>query len=223
MKILIIEPDKVIKDMLYSILIKESFDVVSTLSNQFLLDTLNQENPQLIIMNVKFKQSDGFYWCQKIREQSNIPIIFITTHYSIDEHINAINAGGDDDISLPLSSDLLLIKINALTRRTYDYVINHPFVLTHQGLTLNTENSTLSTDTDSIALSKNECQLLSILFRQQGQIVKRETLLRELWQDERFVDNNTLTVNINRIRKKMTDINATFNIQTKVKQGYFIA
>lgn len=223
MKILIIEPDKVIKDMLYSILIKESFDVVSTLSNQFLLDTLNQENPQLIIMNVKFKQSDGFYWCQKIREQSNIPIIFITTHYSIDEHINAINAGGDDYISLPLSSDLLLIKINALTRRTYDYVINQPFVLTYQGLTLNTENSTLSTDTDSIALSKNECQLLAILFRQKGQIVKRETLLRELWQDERFVDNNTLTVNINRIRKKMTDINATFNIQTKVKQGYFIA
>lgn len=223
MKILIIEPDKTIKDMLYSILIKESFDVVSAVSNQFLLDTLHQESPQLIIMNIDFNQSDGFQWCQKIRKQSNIPIIFISTHYSIDEHINAINAGGDDYISLPLSIDLLLIKINALIRRTYDYSSNHPFVLTHQGLTLNTENSTLSTNSNSVTLSKNECQLLSILFRQHGQIVKRETLLRELWQDERFVDNNTLTVNINRIRKKMTDISATFNIQTKVRQGYFIA
>ncbi|MGY3704293.1 hypothetical protein BW731_08465 [Vagococcus martis] len=223
MTIMLIEPNHALKKTLTQLLTKNGYHVISATSDDFLFDTINEKQPQLIIMNVDLNQMDGFFWCQEIRKQSTIPIIFLSDNNTITEQKLAIEAGADDYLSIPFVTDLLLVKITSLLRRTYDYIKHQtPFILSHNGLTLDTENNTLRTQHHCIELSKNECRLLVILFKQPGKVIKREIFLRELWKDERYVDDNTLTVNINRIRKKMKSLDVNFGIQTKIKQGYFI-
>jgi len=219
---MLIEPDKSLHHVLHSLLINKDITIVSATSNHFLFDSITEEKPNLIIMNVFLNHMNGFFWCREIRKQSTIPIIFISKIYSLKQHIQALESGADDYISMPFSTDLFLLKIQSLLRRNQQQPTHKPFIISHNGLTLNTENNTLATENDTIELSKNECQLLIILLRRHGQVVKRETLLRQLWKDERYVDNNTLTVNINRIRKKMKPLGDNYCIQTKVKQGYYI-
>ena len=159
---------------------------------------------------------------QKIREISKTPVIFISSRDTNADSIMSMNMGGDDYVTKPFSTDILIAKVNALLRRTYDYSKADSSSLEHNGLTLNMENSTLTIDSSSVELSKNEFQLLLILMKNNGKIVSREKLLRALWDDERFVDDNTLTVNINRLRKKIEGAGISGYIETKVGQGYII-
>ena len=132
-------------------------------------------------MNVDLNQMDGFFWCQEIRKQSTITIIFLSDNNTIAEQKLAIETGADDYLSIPFVTDLLLVKITSLLRRTYDYTQNQtPFIFFHNGLTLNAENNTLRTQHHCIKLSKNECRLLVILFKHPDKVIKRETFLREL-------------------------------------------
>ncbi len=222
MQIMIVEDDKTIRDLISDSLNKWGFDTfIVTNFNDVLTDFLAQE-PHLVLLDINLPVFDGYYWCQKIREVSKVPIIFISSRNTNMDSVMAMNMGGDDFVNKPFSMEILIAKINALLRRTYDYVENQHNRITHNGLTLNLENSTMTINDSTVELSKNESRLLLILLKNQGKIVSRNKLLRALWDDERFVDDNTLTVNINRLRKKIESAGLQQYIQTKIGQGYLI-
>ena len=220
--IMIVEDDKTIANITADSLAKWRFNPI--LTNDFSKIDLEfiEKKPHLVFLNINLPDFDGFYWCKKIRETSNVPIIFISSRNTNMDMVMAMNMGGDDFVSKPYSMEVLVAKISALLRRTYNYVEMGPETLEHNGLFLNLQNGTAKFNDEIIDLSKNEYQLLQYLMRQTGKIVSREKLLRELWEDEHFVDDNTLTVNINRVRKKIAHAGLPNFIETKVGQGYII-
>lgn len=220
--IMIVEDDKTIANITADSLAKWRFNPI--LTNDFSKIDLEfiEKKPHLVLLDINLPDFDGFYWCKKIRETSNVPIIFISSRNTNMDMVMAMNMGGDDFVSKPYSMEVLVAKISALLRRTYNYVEMGPEILEHNGLFLNLQNGTAKFNDEIIDLSKNEYQLLQYLMRQTGKIVSREKLLRELWEDEHFVDDNTLTVNINRVRKKIAHAGLPNFIETKVGQGYII-
>ncbi|MHC9532328.1 response regulator transcription factor [Dellaglioa sp. BT-FLS60] len=220
--IMIVEDDKTIADITADSLAKWRFEPI-------LIDDFSQidvefieKKPHLILLDINLPEFDGFYWCQKIRETSNVPIIFISSRNTNMDMVMAMNMGGDDFVNKPYSMEVLVAKISALLRRTYNYAEMGPEALEHNGLFLNLQNGSAKYNDDTIDLSKNEYQLLQYMMRQTGKVISREKLLRELWEDEHFVDDNTLTVNINRLRKKIAHAGLPDFIETRVGQGYII-
>lgn len=178
--------------------------------------------PQLVLLDINLPVYDGFYWTQKIRSVSQVPIIFISSRNTNMDKVMAMNMGGDDYMTKPFSLEVLTAKVNALLRRTYNYASPSGNTLAHGGLILNLQNGSVQVNEQLIELSKTEYKLLQLLLRHHGQVVSREKLLRDLWHDERFVDDNTLTANINRLRKKITAAGLAHYIETKTGQGYMI-
>lgn len=201
---------------------KWQFEVFGTTDFQEVFEDFQTQEPQLILLDINLPVFDGYYWCRKIREVSQVPIIFISSRNTNMDMIMAMNMGADDFVTKPFEIDVLIAKINALLRRSYNYSSGTTETLSHNGLTLNVDNSTAEVAETVIDLSKNEYRLLYILLKNQGKILSREKLLRALWDDERFVDDNTLTVNINRLRRKIDQAGLTGYIETKVGQGYLI-
>ncbi len=221
-KIMIVEDEAVIRQLIMEELEKWQFDTFGTTDfHQVLLD-FKTEEPQLILLDINLPVFDGYYWCQKIREISKVPIIFISSRNTNMDMIMAMNMGADDFITKPFELDVLVAKINALLRRSYNYVENNSETISHNGLVLNVDNGSVDVNGEVIDLSKNEYRLLYILMKNHGKILSREKLLRALWDDERFVDDNTLTVNINRLRRKIEQAGVKGYIETKVGQGYII-
>ncbi|HPR80348.1 MAG TPA: response regulator transcription factor [Enterococcus sp.] len=221
-KIMIVEDEAVIRQLIMEELEKWQFETFGTTDfHQVLLD-FKTEEPQLILLDINLPVFDGYYWCQKIREISKVPIIFISSRNTNMDMIMAMNMGADDFITKPFELDVLVAKINALLRRSYNYVENNNETISHNGLILNVDNGSLDVNGEVIDLSKNEYRLLYILMKNHGKILSREKLLRALWDDERFVDDNTLTVNINRLRRKIEQAGVEGYIETKVGQGYII-
>lgn len=219
---MIVEDEENIRTLLAQALEKWQFATTEVTNFDQVLENFNEEQPHLVLLDINLPVFDGFYWCQKIREISKVPIIFISSRNTNMDMIMAMNMGGDDFVSKPFSLDILIAKINALLRRTYNYVEQTPEVMSHNGIQLNVENSSMDINGQSIDLSKNEYKLLYHLMKNQGKILSREKLLRALWDDERFVDDNTLTVNINRLRKKIEQAGIDNFIETKIGQGYLI-
>ncbi|MFW8053842.1 response regulator transcription factor [Vagococcus fluvialis] len=222
MKIMIVEDEETVRELVAENLRKWGFETVEVTDFKRVLEIFEEEQPHLVLLDINLPVFDGYYWVQKIREISKAPVIFISSRDTNADSIMSMNMGGDDYVTKPFSTDILIAKVNALLRRTYDYSKADSSSLEHNGLTLNMENSTLTIDSSSVELSKNEFQLLLILMKNNGKIVSREKLLRALWDDERFVDDNTLTVNINRLRKKIEGAGISGYIETKVGQGYII-
>lgn len=222
MKIMIVEDDETVRELVIESLEKWGFETVEVTDFRRVLDIFKEEEPHLVLLDINLPVFDGYYWCQKIREISKSPIIFISSRDTNADSIMSMNIGGDDYVNKPFSMDILIAKVNALLRRTYDYSKSESSSIEHRGLKLNMENSTMIIQDNPVELSKNEFQLLLILMRNAGKIVSREKLLRSLWDDERFVDDNTLTVNINRLRKKIEGAGISNYIETKVGQGYMI-
>lgn len=222
MKIMIVEDDDTVRELIADSLKKWGFDTIEVTDFKKVLTLFQQEEPHLVLLDITLPVFDGYYWCQKIREESKAPIIFISSRDTNADSIMSMNLGGDDYVNKPFSMDILIAKVNALLRRTYDYSKAESAVIEHNGLQLNMENSTATIEDTTIELSKNEFKLLLILMKQHGKIISREKLLRALWDDERFVDDNTLTVNINRLRKKIEGAGVSNYIETKVGQGYII-
>lgn len=222
MKIMIVEDDETVRELVSESLQKWGFETIEVYDFKLVLDTFEKEQPHLVLLDITLPVFDGYYWVQKIREISKAPVIFISSRDTNADSIMSMNLGGDDYVTKPFSTDILIAKVNALLRRTYDYSKADNSTLKHNGLILNMENSSFMVNDESVELSKNEFQLLLILMKNQGKIVSREKLLRALWDDERFVDDNTLTVNINRLRKKIEGAGITGYIETKVGQGYMI-
>lgn len=221
-KIMIIEDEATIRELISEELQKWQFDTFGTTDFNNVLEDFQREEPQLVLLDINLPVFDGYYWCQKIREMSKIPIIFISSRNTNMDMIMAMNMGADDFVTKPFQIDVLIAKINALLRRSYNYSEVGSEIMSHNGITLNVDNGSMEIDGTVIDLSKNEYRLLYILIKKHGKILTREKLLRALWEDERFVDDNTLTVNINRLRKKIEQAGLEGYIETKVGQGYIV-
>ena len=221
-KIMIVEDETTIRELISEELQKWQFETIGTTDFNDVLDYFQEENPQLVLMDINLPVYDGYYWCQKIREVSKVPIIFISSRSTNMDMIMAMNMGADDFVTKPFQIDVLIAKINALLRRSYNYSDTDSEVLSHNGITLNVDNGRMEIKGEMIDLSKNEYRLLYLLMKKHGKILTREKLLRALWDDERFVDDNTLTVNINRLRKKIEQAGIAGYIETKVGVGYMV-
>lgn len=221
-KIMIIEDDASISKLISENLSKwqmESY-VVSDFST--IIEQFSEQQPDLVLLDINLPVRDGYYWNQEIRKISKAPIIIISSRNSNMDQIMSMNMGADDFVEKPFSIDILIAKINALLRRTYDFTKSTSNIIEHNGLKLNLSDGTVEIGENKIDLSKNEYKLLQRLLKDQGKIVSREQLLNFMWDDERFVDDNTLTVNINRLRNKFDKNGLSNYIVTKVGQGYII-
>lgn len=221
-KILIVEDDPIISQLVAETLTKWQLEPIKVTEFEKVMEIFEEKKADLVLMDINLPVYDGFYWNQKIREVSQVPIIFISSRNANMDMVMAMNMGADDYVPKPFSTEVLMAKINALLRRSYNYTEQNKEELVHNDVTLNLANGAVTFDNKTIELSKNEYKLLQFLMRQHGQIVSRESLLRALWEDERFVDDNTLTVNINRLRKRFDEIGLHDFIETKVGQGYLI-
>ena len=177
--------------------------------------------PHLVLLDVALPYMSGYHWCAEIRKVSPVPVIFISSASDNMNIIMAMNMGGDDFIAKPFDSGVLIAKVQALLRRTYDYVASAP-VLEHRGAMLNTGDGSLTWQGQKVELTRNEARILLTLMQNKGSVVSWEKLMEALWQTDAFVDENTLTVNVGRLRKKLDVVGLTDFIATKFGVGYSV-
>jgi len=177
--------------------------------------------PHLVLLDITLPFYNGYHWCNEIRRVSKVPIIFISSAADNMNIVMAMNMGADDFIAKPFDQSVLIAKVQALLRRTYDFG-SSASVLEHRGALLNTGDNTLYFQGQRIELSKNEYRILLALMEQKGKIVSREKLMERLWETDSFVDENTLTVNVNRLRKKLANAGLEDFIATKFGVGYLV-
>lgn len=177
--------------------------------------------PHLALMDIGLPFFDGYYWCREIRRTSSVPIIFLSSASDNMNIVMAMNMGADDFIAKPFDLDVLTAKVQALLRRTYDFAAASP-VLSHRGAVLQTGDQSLLVDGEKLPLSKNEYRILWTLLQDKGTIVSREKLMEALWQTDSFVDENTLSVNMARLRKKLDGAGLAGFITTKIGAGYLV-
>ncbi|HJF31390.1 MAG TPA: response regulator transcription factor [Sporosarcina psychrophila] len=220
MTIFVVEDDVAIFDSLKERFGQWSFNVKGP--NDFhdiMVDFIN-EKPHLVIMDIQLPAYDGFHWCREIRAISKVPIIFLSSRDHPMDMVMAMNMGADDYVQKPFHSDVLLAKIQALLRRTYAYGEEAPDVLEWNGAVIDMKRGVIRLDGIEVELTKNEFYILAVLVQSNDEIVSRDELIRKLWDDERFVNDNTLTVNVTRLRQKLTELALGDAIVTKKGQGY---
>lgn len=178
-------------------------------------------DPHLILMDIGLPAFNGYYWCREIRKSSSVPIMFISSASDDLNIVMAMNMGADDFIAKPFELNVLVAKIQALLRRSYDFAVPAS-VLTHRGASLDLGSNTLKVHGCEVDLSKNEYRVLLVLMQNKGKVVSREKLMDDLWATDSFVDDNTLTVNVGRLRKKLEAAGLENFIRTKFGVGYFI-
>jgi DNA-binding response OmpR family regulator len=222
MKIMIVEDDPTIRDMLGETIKKWGFETADLEEFDEVLQEFIKEKPHLLLLDINLPSFDGFYWCNKIREVSKVPIIFISSRNTPMDMVMAMNMGGDDFIQKPFYTEVLMAKINALLRRSYSYIDTQSNVLEHDGVVLNLKDWEISYSEAQTDLTKTEFIILNLLMQHKGTIVSRNKIMRSLWKDESFVDDNTLTVNITRLRKKLAELGKENFITTKKGEGYII-
>ncbi|MBO9604718.1 MAG: response regulator transcription factor [Paenibacillaceae bacterium] len=222
MKIMLVEDDRTIADLVAETLSKWGFATVLATDFERVLPTFLAERPQLVLMDIGLPYYDGFYWCDRIREVSSVPIMFLSSRTTPMDMVMAMNRGGDDYVQKPFYTDVLLAKINALLRRAYAYMGTEADVLEHNGVALHVLSGQVVAGGGKAELTKTECVIMQQLMRSKGAIVSRTSLMRRLWEDESFVDDNTLTVNIARLRKKLTELGQEDFIATRKGQGYIV-
>jgi DNA-binding response OmpR family regulator len=221
-KIMIVEDDPKMREIILESATKWGFEGLTVEAFESVYNSFLKFDPHVVLMDINLPAYDGFYWCQRIREVSKVPLIFISSRDSNMDIIMAMNMGGDDFIQKPFSLEVLMAKINALLRRTYSYVDARTSAIEHNGAVLDLKDNHLQYHEKQAELTKNEYRIIYILLKKQGQVVSREEIMRELWEDESFVDDNTLTVNINRLRRKLEDIGLADFVQTRKGQGYIV-
>ncbi len=221
-KVLVIEDDKKLQELIKDRLERYNYTVSIVKDYTDVKGQFIREDPHLVLLDINLPNYDGFYWCREIRSISKVPIIFISARLSDMDQVMAIENGGDDYIIKPFSFDLLLAKIKGVMRRAYGEYAERTTrdILDIEGLCLYANQNLVEWDKGKVELSKKEFALLYILATNLNQIVPREKLLEELWDDMEFVDDNTLSVNIARLRKKLEDLGIYDSIKTKRGQGY---
>lgn len=220
-KVLIVEDDEGIAEALSRQI--ASWDMEPRCVSDFhrVMQEFADFDPQLVLLDIMLPFYNGYYWCSEIRRVSKVPLIFISSAFDNMNIVMAMNMGGDDFIAKPFDMAVLISKIQALLRRAYDFGGTLP-VLEHRGALLNTGDNTLTYQGEQIPLSKNEYRILLSLLESKGQVVSRERLMEKLWETDSFVDDNTLTVNVNRLRKKLEAAGLEDFITTKFGVGYLV-
>lgn len=220
-RILIVEDDETIAKMEKEYLEKWEYNVFCVSDFKNILNDVSEQKPDLILMDVQLPYYNGFYWCSEIRKFSKVPIMFVSSKNDEMNIVMAMDMGGDEFIEKPFSFPVLTAKINALFRRSYSFKgqIN---MLEHKNVRLNLLNAIVFYGEQQVELTKNEFKILQILMENAGEMVTREQIMQQLWEDDSFIDDNTLTVNVTRIRKKLRSIGVEEFIMTKKGIGYFI-
>ncbi|AOT72071.1 response regulator transcription factor [Geosporobacter ferrireducens] len=219
-KILIVEDDHTIASIIEERLGKWEYKTSRVSDFSDILSSYISFEPHLVLMDINLPYYDGFYWCAKIRQLSHIPIIFISSRDTEGDKIRAITQGGDDYIEKPFSMDLLTAKVQAILRRAYSYSDQTLNILQHRDMVLDIEHLHVLCGEKEIELTRNECKILSMLIRNHDKVVNRARLMKALWDDESFVDDNTLTVNVNRLRRKLETIGLEGYVKTIKGEGY---
>ncbi|MBB6634273.1 response regulator transcription factor [Cohnella thailandensis] len=220
-RIFIVEDDDKIRSIVADALRKWQFEVVETASFDNVLEEFQASQPHLVLLDVNLPIYDGFYWCQRIRAVSKVPIVFLSSRDQNMDVIMAINMGGDDYIQKPFDLGVLVAKVSALLRRNYTYQ-DENLQLTHRELVLYLSNSSVQYRGRTAELSRNESIIMQTMMRRAGRIVSRDELMQALWNDEQFVDDNTLTVNVNRLRRKIAALGLEEFISTRKGMGYIV-
>ena len=197
-----------------------SYDIhgISDFSN--VMQDFTAVKPDLVIIDIQLPKFDGFHWCRMIRAHSSVPIIFLSSRDHPTDMVMSMQLGADDFVQKPFHFDVLIAKIQAILRRAYDYNTEAISLKTWCGAAVDYEKNTVTNERGCIELTKNEIFILKQLLEQKNKIITREELIQNLWNDERFISDNTLTVNVNRLRKKLETIDLGRMIETKVGQGY---
>lgn len=220
-RILIVEDDPGIARGLGQLIAAWGMEAVTVRDFQNVSGEFAACNPHLVLMDIGLPFMNGYYWCSEIRRVSQVPIIFLSSASDNMNIIMAMNMGADDFIPKPFDGNVLIAKIQALLRRAYSFGESSP-VLEHRGAMLNTGDNSLTYQGKQISLSKNEYRILLELMKSRGKVVSREKLMEALWQTDSFVDENALTVNVGRLRKKLEAAGLTDFIETKFGVGYRI-
>lgn len=220
-KILIIEDDRTIAGTVKSNLEKWGFEVRCAENFKDIMSEFSEFLPHLVLMDIGLPFYNGFYWCSEIRKISKVPVVFLSSASDNMNIIMAMNMGGDDFISKPFDLTVLMAKIQAILRRTYDFG-SETSVITHKGAMLNVADAALCYNGEKIDLTKNEYRILLTLLENKGKVVSRELLMNKLWETDSYVDENTLTVNVSRLRKKLERSGLTDFIETRSGMGYIV-
>lgn len=188
---------------------------------QTVLEIYIKYQPELVILDIGLPFFNGYHWCEEIRKLSKVPIIFLSSASDSMNIVMAMSMGADDFILKPFELEVLLAKIQAVLRRSYDYQIQSTWK-EYKGIRLLVQQNIISYQGNQVELTKNEVRILDVLFSHQGQIVSRTTLMNQLWKTDVYIDENTLSVNINRLRRKLESIGILECIHTKKGQGYIL-
>ncbi|CYU60630.1 response regulator transcription factor [Streptococcus suis] len=218
-RILLVEDDKTISQLVAKNLINWGYQVQEVKDFQMVLEQMEEFQPHLILLDIGLPFFNGYYWCQEIRKTSRVPIMFLSSHDQPMDIVMAINMGADDYVTKPFEMTVLLAKIQGLLRRTYDFV-GEQSVLWFEEISLDLKTMQVSYGQVVEELTRNEFQILRVLFEHGKEVVSREELMRELWNSDIFVDDNTLSVNIARLRKKLAELDLPDVIATKKGVGY---
>lgn len=219
-KVFIIEDEEKIRIELSEFLNRYGYE--TSYSNDFenIVEIALKSAPHIILLDINLPYYDGYYICREIRKKSNVPIIVVTSRNSEIDELMSMNLGADDFVTKPYNTQILLARISSLLRRTYQNIDLEVFEF--NGLKYNMSTSEMEFNNNKIELTKNESRILYTLIKNKEKIVSRNELMKSLWQNDEFVDDNTLTVNINRLRKKMEEIGANNMLTTKRGQGYIL-
>ena len=221
-RILIVEDDPGIAEGLRQLMENWGLEAFVARNFQDILGEFRACQPHLVLLDISLPFFNGYYWCGELRKLSRVPILFLSSSGDNMSIVMAVNLGADDFIAKPFDQRVLMAKLQALLRRTYDFSAAAP-VLEHRGALLNTGDQTLTFQGERIALTRNEYRILLCLLEHKGAIVSRETLMNALWETDCFVDENTLTVNVTRLRRRLESVGAPDMIQTRKGVGYLIS
>lgn len=220
-KMLIVEDDPMIADEVAAQIEPWGIEAKKADDLRNVMQVFAKFQPHIVLLDISLPFFNGYHWCEQIRAVSKVPVIFISSASDNMNIVMAMNLGADDFVSKPFDMNVLTAKVRALLRRTYDFGASVP-LLEHKGAILNTGDGSLSVNGEKVSLSKNEYRILLCLMENKGKTVSREKLMERLWQTDQFIDENTLTVNVNRLRKKLDAAGLTDFIETKFGVGYIV-
>lgn len=220
-RLMIIEDTQVIREELTFLLIKYGYEVIAPVDFENIINDIKYAKPDLILLDINLPVFDGFYICREIRKDTNIPIIIVTSRNSEIDELMSMNLGADDFITKPYNTQILLAHINAVLKRAYADMESSD-ILSIRDLELDLSRGVIKAFDNTLEISKNELKILSYLIKNKEKIVSRDSLMNYMWNSDIYIDDNTLSVNINRLRKKLGEIGLEDYIETKRGLGYMI-